>query len=95
MKWMETITLRSIETSADSGVVELLRQMLTASDSSAQRPMDVKIYHHAGISTDFTIHIHWDSSTDCHGKSHLGLRLVNNLKYIGLINHSIWIENGE
>ena len=94
MRWMESITLRSIETSVDSGIAELLRQMLAPSDSWAQRPVDIKIYHLAGIDTDFSIHIHWNGSAGGQGKSPLGLRLANNLKYIGLINHSIWIENG-
>lgn len=94
MRWMEIITLRSIETSAGSGVAALLRQILLPSSSSAQRPVDVKIYHLAELNTDFSIHIHWDGNAGSQVKSPLGLRLANNLKYIGLINHSIWIENG-
>ncbi|MBI5590376.1 MAG: hypothetical protein HY881_07850 [Deltaproteobacteria bacterium] len=94
MRWMETITLRSIETSANLGVAELVKQMLILSGPSAQRLVDIKIYRLAGIETDFSIHIHWDGNAGFQGKSSLGLRLANNLKYIGLIDHSIWIENG-
>jgi len=95
LRWMEAITLRTIATPADSGIVELLSQMLTPSGSSAPRPVDIKIYHLAGIDTDYSIHLHWDGNAGSQIKSPLGLRLANNLKYIGIINHSIWIENGE
>ena len=94
MKWIETITLRSTRTNADAGVAELLMQARTPSGPATQRPVDIKIYHHAGIDTDFSIHIHWDGSANDQDKSPLGLRLAQNLKYLGLINHSVWIENG-
>lgn len=90
MRWLEIITIRSAGNIPKPVIAELLRQMDQIDD--IKRPAAIKMYHHAGMDTDVSIHIHWNSISGSQGKSPLGLMLSHALKEFGLLNHSIWIE---
>jgi hypothetical protein len=54
--------------------------------------LEIDIYHHSEVETDFSIHIHWESEKESQDKSPLGLRLSSVLKPLGLLNYSVWVE---
>lgn len=55
---------------------------------------EIKIYRHATVDSDLSIHLYWESDeVEKHGST-LGLHLVSSLKEFGRINHSIWIKDG-
>jgi hypothetical protein len=94
MKWVEIITLRSPSEINGQFVDELLKGV-SESDSPTDTPkhlVEIEIYHHSVVETDFSIHIHWESEKESQDKSPLGLRFASALKPLGLLNHSVWIE---
>jgi hypothetical protein len=94
MKWVEIITLRSPGNINRELVDELLKRVDesdVASDTS-KHLVEIKIYHHAVVETDLSIHIYWKSDNESQDKSPLGLRFSSALKPLGLLNHSVWVE---
>jgi|MudIll2142460700_1097286.scaffolds.fasta_scaffold122835_2 hypothetical protein len=94
MKWVEIITLRSSEQINRQFMDELLKGV-GASDSptdTRKHLVEVKIYRHSVVETDFSIHIHWKSEPGGQDKSPLGLRFSSALRRLGLLNHSVWVE---
>lgn len=90
MKRLEIITLRSRRNIPTSVISELLRQIEKADPT--ERPVRIRIYHHVGVDSDLSIHIHWNSEVGNERKSPLGLMLSHVLRDFGLLNHSVWIE---
>jgi hypothetical protein len=94
MKWVEIIALRSPSKINDQFIDELLKGV-GESDSPTDTPkhaVEIKIYHHSVVETDFSIHIFWESEPGSQNKSPLGLSIYFALKPLGLLNHSVWIE---
>ncbi len=94
MKWVEIITLRSPLRVKRQLIDELLNG-LSDYDPPTDTPkhlLEIDIYHHSVVETDFSIHIHWESEKETQDKSPLGLRFASALKPLGLLNHSVWIE---
>jgi hypothetical protein len=94
MKWVEIITLRSPSKINGQFIGELL-QGVRGSDSPNDTPehlVEIKVYHHAVVETDLSIHIFWESEPNGQDKSPLGFRVCFALKSLGLLNHSVWIE---
>jgi hypothetical protein len=88
MKWLEVIKLRSA--GKDSGA---LNELLLSVDKLSQRGLvGIKIYCHAALETDLSVHLLWESGWPERDGSSLGLRLAQAFKEFGLIDHSIWIE---
>jgi len=88
MKWLEIIKLRS--TVIDSRVLEEL--FSTVQKLSQDGLVEISIYHHAGLETDLSLHLHWESGRLEQNGSAPGLRLARALKEFGLIDHSVWIK---
>jgi len=88
MKWLEIIKLRSAGRS--SGLLEKL--LLSIDKFSQSGLVETKIYRHAALELDLSVHLYWESERPERNGSGLGLRLVQALKEFGLIDHSIWIE---
>lgn len=93
MKLLEIITIRSAGNIPKSVISEILRQ--TGQIDNTERPAAIKIYHHAGVNSDVSIHLHWRCKSGNHGKSPLGMMLSHTLRDLGLLNHSIWIEENQ
>src|SRR3974390_3473795 len=94
MKWLEIISLRC-SSSVDTRFVEELLKDISESDSSSDTPkhmVEIRIYHHSVVETDFSIHIYWQSEPGTQDKSPLGLRFSSALRRLGLLNHSVWVE---
>ncbi len=95
MRCIEIITLRSTRAVCESVLTEFLRHQVQDDELQAEgKPADIKIYTQAGMNSDISIHIHWDKSGKCVNKSSIGFNIVQELKCLGLISHSIWIEKG-
>jgi hypothetical protein len=90
MRWIEVINLRSSEKQ---------QEMLGAALSRSLPPRDLtgglvqmKIYRHAMVDTDLSIHLCWESRDAEKDGSPLGLHLAEALKPFGLVHHSVWLE---
>ena len=94
MRWVEIITLRS-PANIDTQFVDELLKEVSESDSSTDTPkhlVEIRVYHHAVVETDLSIHLYWESEPMSQNKSPLGLRLSSALRNLGLLNHSAWVE---
>lgn len=90
MKWIEVIKLRI----AERNRVPLPRQL--AEIISGVNPegglVEIKLYRHAMVDSDLSIHLYWESERPEPQGSAGGLFLMHMLKAFGLISHSVWIE---
>jgi len=92
MNWIEIIELRATgrhPSRLDAQLREFHRQVEKNEEKQA-----VKFYTRPGIDTDVSIHLFHASSEVSRRGSPLGQRLVSALKPYGLVNNTIWIENG-
>ncbi len=56
---------------------------------------DVALYNNAAISGDFVLALLWDTEKPLVWGSNIGLGFVNDLKRLGLVDHSVWTRIGE
>jgi hypothetical protein len=91
MKWLEIIKLRSVGDS--SGILNKL--ILSIDPMNQHGLVAIEWYRHVLLESDLSLHLHWDSEGPEKQGSTLGLRLVQVLKDLGLVDHSIWIEKGK
>ncbi|MFH2065178.1 MAG: hypothetical protein ABIK15_08280 [Pseudomonadota bacterium] len=90
MKWIEIITLRSLEKANKQMVDELLDQLIRQKKS--ELAASIGVYHHPTVETDLSVHIHWETEAQHPSKSPLGHQLSYALKGLGLVNYSIWVQ---
>ncbi len=90
MKCVEIITLRSPANISTEFLDTLLGQI--SNSEIPKQLVELKIYRHAVVETDLSIHIHWESEKESRRKSAIGLVISTALKNMGLLNHSVWIE---
>ena len=90
MRWVEIITLRSNGNFQESLIQELLKPGAKGDGSNGLIAM--KIYRNAWVSNDLSIHLRWRSMNAEPKESPIGIRLSETLKELGLVNHSIWVE---
>ncbi|RPJ41950.1 MAG: hypothetical protein EHM27_04535 [Deltaproteobacteria bacterium] len=88
MNRVEIIKLRS-PLKASILLKEILAPMVKADQSGL---IKIKIYRHATLESDLSVHLHWEADGPEQNGSALGLRLAQALKEFGLIDHSLWIE---
>jgi hypothetical protein len=89
MRWLEIIKLRSAGN--HTGLPEGLFPEIANSHKNIELA-EMRIYRHADLETDFSLHLYWESEQPEQTGSTLGIRLAHALKEFGLIDHSIWIE---
>jgi hypothetical protein len=90
MKWIEIITLRTAGKDRRRLVGEVVQKL-----PHELRPIGLtgmKIYDHAVLDTDLSIHLLWDSIAADKNGSGLALRIVDALLDFGLVHHGIWME---
>ncbi len=90
MKWIEIITLRSLEKTNRQLVDELLQQLIQQKESGLAA--SIRVYHHPTVETDSSIHILWETEAQQPSKSPLGQQLSYALKGLGLVSYSIWVQ---
>lgn len=90
MKWIEIITLRSLEKTNRQMVEELLHQIFQEKEAGLFNA--IKVFYHPAVKTDLSIHILWETETRHPSESELGQQLSYALKGLGQLNYSIWVE---
>ena len=90
MPTLEIINFRSAGSRCESIKTKLLETIspIIAQDKSVA----IKIYHHAILPTDLSVHIWHESLETHHTASPIGLCLTAALKECGLVNHTLWTE---
>ncbi len=91
MKWVEIITLRCLARAEREFADEYLD--LVRRQKRAGLPKSIDIYHHLVVETDLSIHLHWETEARPSCESFLGREISYTLRDLGLLNHSIWIED--
>lgn len=93
MKWTEIIKLRSSEKNLKKLVLDITE---SAFETFAEKGLNkIKIFRHALLNTDISIHLNWDTETVPKNKSSLSLELIKVFENYGLTFHSAWIEMQE
>lgn len=88
MVWLETINIRSAGVIEARKVLELCSQI--AESTAPDAALRVKVFCNSTYTTDISIHLQWNS--DPGPSSILGNELTSALRDLGLINHTVWIE---
>ena len=90
MHWLEIIGFRTVGGEKD-GAIKRLKQQIKKADRN-ERQVKIRIYHHATLETDWSIHLFWDSDKTSRGGSKLSLMLAEGLKEFGMVDHAVWIS---
>jgi hypothetical protein len=88
MKWVEVIRLRT--SGEKPGIWE--ESFLKKDNWTQNGLVQSRVFRHAALESDLSIHLYWDSQGPGKNGSDLGLLLAQALKHFGLIDHSVWIE---
>jgi len=97
MKWLEIIVLRT--TGMADQPIHLLKHV--AGSSPAPGLKEASVCSHASIPGDFALTLLWETEKTKPWGSDLAIGLIQELKSLGLVDHSIWIiqqrraKNGE
>jgi hypothetical protein len=90
MKWMEVIKLRIAETSPELVEQKIIKLITDVNKYDSMK--EIKLYRHAMLDNDVSVHLLWESEKIEPQGSATGLCLLHVLKEFGLISHSVWIE---
>jgi hypothetical protein len=90
MKWVEIIKLRVAESNRDSLNQQLAEIILGV--NLGEGLGEIKLYRHAVVDSDLSIHLYWESERPVQQGSAAGRWLMHMLKAFGLISHSVWVE---
>jgi len=88
--WMEVIKLRIAGDKPES-VEQKVVKMITEVNHNGKMK-DIKVYRHALLDNDLSVHLHWESGKAEPQGSATALCLVHLLKEFGLVSHSVWVE---
>ena len=92
MKWLEVIkvqTASGLESRTEEELAALAKDVLNNQSSSGL--LETVLYSHASIPGCFAMQLIWDTDTPNIQGSLLGLRLTQNMKSFGMVDHSVWI----
>jgi len=87
MNWLEVI-----KRSAGKGSAPLDEFLMSIRKMGQRGLAGIKVYHHAALENDFSLHLYWEGEQLERNGSALGIRLAQALKEFGLVDHSVWIE---
>ncbi len=90
MSHMEVINIRFFDQNIEQIVSRYITPVLR--QDSVKENWDIKIMRHYRLHMEIAIMLVSKHQTDGLKKSVLGLQLVENLKFLGIINHSVWNE---
>ena len=94
MKWMETIKVQSASRREQITEYELMHLACDVRNNpDCQGLLEVKVSSHATVPGCFALILFWDTGDLRPGGSLLGMGLAQSLKVLGLVDHSVWIEN--
>ncbi len=90
MKHLEIISLRCFNPDIEDMVKRYIAPMMNLEE--VKQSFEVKVYRHSKLEMDIVLNIKRKDNLTNNRKSIIGLRLADNLKPFGIINHSIWEE---
>jgi hypothetical protein len=91
MKWIEVIMLQSAAKNPETLEQEV--EKLTQNVINGSSLKEIKLYRHALLDNDLSVHLQWESEKAEPQGSALGLCLSHVLKDFGLVSHAVWIED--
>lgn len=90
MMWLEVIHLRVTDQDYER-LMPTFTQLIDKIREKESCRM-VKLFRRALLETDICLHLYHDSHHPEDGGSPVGLRLVNALKPLGMVHHTVWME---
>jgi hypothetical protein len=90
MQWMENLRLQT-SSKTQHEVLKIIR-IFGKEIKNSNELLSYKIYRNALITSDFSITLVWDTAQVHREGSTLAYNLKRNLSSLGLVDHSIWIE---
>ena len=87
---LEMILVQAAEN--DRSRVAALMEELVLEMSRASHQVEVSVYRHAAVASDFCIMLKCRSGPHDGNATQVGLRLAASLKSIGLVDHTCWVE---
>jgi hypothetical protein len=91
MKWMEVIKLRIAEKKPHLIEQKIVKLITDVNNNGIMK--EIKLYRHAMLDNDVSVHLYWESEKAEPQGSATGLCLLHVLKEFGLISHSVWVED--
>ncbi len=91
MTWLEIISIRTAGLREAGRVFKICSRIFQS--ISIEKLSNLTVFCNARYATDISIHLHWKS--DPGQRSVLGLEVVSALKDLGLISHTLWIEQDD
>jgi len=91
MIWLEMISTRAAGIMEAEKVLEICRQMHLS--IAGEKLLIMAAFRNAKYGTDISIHLYWKS--DPGTGSFLGKELILALEELGLVSHTVWIEQEE
>ncbi len=88
MKQLEIIQLRLTGNTQTKLINDIRRSVLAGTESD-----NVRLYCHATIPTDLSIHIQTEIPESIRQTSDLGVRLAAAMREHGMVQHTVWIED--
>jgi hypothetical protein len=89
LKWVEIIEVRT--SSSDTGQVASELKKIGKELALSAKKTKLRLYRHAYIETDFSIHLLHDSRYTSANESPLGHHLASALAELGIIHRSVWV----
>ena len=89
MTRLEIIELRTV---LKNNALEAYLAQWLAEAAAGEKKHKIRIYRHAELENDYSIHFQYDPRTADNELAVLAQRLASVLKEFGLVNHTIWIE---
>jgi hypothetical protein len=91
MIWLEMISTRAVGMIEAEKILELCRQ--THQSIAGEKLLTMTVFCSTRYATDISIHLQWKSNPGT--GSVLGRELSSALADLGLISHTLWIEQEE
>ena len=88
MKRLEIIHLRLAGNAPANLLTDIRRSVFASAETDT-----VRLYFHATIPTDLSVHIRTETKTRDKNTSDLGLCLAAALREFGMVQHTVWIED--
>ncbi len=89
--WLEIISIRAAGIEEAGKVFEICRQMVQS--IAVGKQLNLAVFCNARYATDISIHLEWKS--DPGSASVLGSEVSSALGDLGLISHTLWVEQEE
>jgi hypothetical protein len=88
MKWMEFIKIQTVSSDVAAKMPTMIEPF-----KGCQGLLEIKVFRHAAVD-DCSLCLCWNTDAPEPRGSSVGFVLCNTLKQYGLVDHAVWIENG-